>query len=168
MEALLAELRILESKINALNEKPNRVYKNIVVHQMDAPDYKQTLQFEKLHFLITLTFDPKVSVNLDEYGQKRRLDEVINSLNGYEYYCCFEKHKSGIVHSHILIQADYIHDLEEILYRNRKYITKSNFLRPAIDIKSVKRTVNDLKRTYDYIILDKADHPIFKHLKFNI
>lgn len=168
MEALLAELRILESKIREYNEKPQRYYQSKIVGQLNKDEIFESVEWNEKYFLITLTFDPKVVINLDEYGQRHRLLLIINELSNYKYYSCLEKHKSGILHAHIMLQSDDIHSIEDILYKNKKHITKSFKLNPAIQIKTVKQTKVDIQRTYDYIFDDKKDHPIYKYIKINI
>lgn len=168
MEALIAELRILEAKIKAYNEKPQRYYQSKIVGQLNKDDYFNSVDYTEKYFLITLTFDPKVVVNLDEYGQRQRLLNIISELGDYKYYSCLEKHKSGILHAHIMLQSDDIHSVEDILNKNKKHITKSFKLNPSIQIKVVKQTKKDIERTYDYIFDDKKDHPIYKYLKINI
>lgn len=168
MESLLAELRILEAKIKAYGEKPKRIFSSRICAQKDKDIFRDSIEYSDLYFLITLTFDPKVSINLDEYGQFKRLQDVINQCSNYNYYSCIEKHKSGILHAHIMIKNESVHELEELMYKNRKYITKSIQLNPAIQIKTVKRTKDDIDRTYNYIWDDKKDHPIYKYIKINI
>lgn len=168
MEQLLIELRILEQKIKKQMDKPYRKYISKYVAQSDKETYRSTLDYTQLYYLITLTFDPKISVNLDQYGQKRRLMEIINGFTSYGYYACLEKHKSGILHAHIMVQHDIYHDLQEYLMKSKKHITDSKQLEPAINIKPVRRTQVDIDSTYDYIWDDKPKHPIYKDIRINI
>jgi len=148
---------------NQLNKGYTNLY-NIALYSID--DVIQYYTEEKSlckYVLITLTFDPKISVNLDEYGQSAKLQQCLDCLSDRIYFACYEKHKSGILHAHIFIEAD-CHDIQPVLHKMKKYITKSNHLRPSIDIKPIKQRVEDVIRSIRYIVDDKPDHPVFKKL----
>lgn len=170
MEALLLELDALKKKIEAFQEKPKELYntKFFNTPQKDKELYYKHVNHDRKHFLITLTFDPKVANNLDEFGQRKKLQNALSEISNHKYWACFEKHKSGILHAHIMIQSDDYHLMQEIAYKMRKHITKSQMLAPAIKIQPVKHTMVDHERTYNYIWDDKPDHPIYKYIQLCI
>lgn len=118
------------------------------------------------YYMLTITFDSKVSMYLDEYGQEHRLEDSLKLLNEYRYYACLEKHKNGILHAHALIVCDH-HEIQPILHQIKKKVTTSVRLEPAINIKPIKKTQEDVDRSFDYIVKQKDDHPTYKKLIFN-
>jgi len=172
---MLAELEILQEKIKKAIVKEELQFEWARIIKSHEKDYEHTYEWDSLkdyykkylktshYYLVTCTFDSKVSVNLDIYGQTNHLKQVLNGLAHYHYFACFEKHKSGILHSHILIQGDD-HKIQPLLMKNKKYLTKSINLAPAIQIKRVNNTGVDIDRVYDYIWDDKKDHPEYKRV----
>lgn len=178
LQSMLLQLKTLQDQIELAIAKESRQYEDRRVHielkydenacewQDLKKEYSKHLKTNH-YYLITCTFDTKISVNLDAYGQTVHLKNILNEFDKYHYFCCFEKHKSGILHSHILIQGDD-HKMRPLLEKSKKHITKSPSLSPAIQIKRVNDTDKDIKRTYDYIWDDKPDHPVYKHLFISI
>jgi len=168
LQQLIASAHIiLNSRLVAQSHKMNKGYTNLYTinhftYDDTIPYYLDDYQNRK-YFLITLTFDPKISVNLDEYGQSTKLQQSLDCLSDRIYIACYEKHKSGILHAHIFIEAD-CHDIQPILHKMKKPITKSNQLRPSIDIKPIKQSKEDIVRSLKYIFDQKDDHPEFKML----
>ncbi|WP_445779369.1 hypothetical protein [Shewanella sp.] len=133
----------------------------------------------KQFYLITYTFAPKVLMQYqyEKHMQITLLRRFLQPHYGNEYYSCIEEHKikkiGGQVvhryHMHLMINSTY-EKLFELCVQDVRILTGVNTrnLSPAIDIKPVKLTEIDIARTYDYIILDKADHPYFKDFVFNI
>lgn len=171
LQSLLSELEVLKTKIQQQVEfenTPRIVYKSMIVSHTDKELYRKSIDYHKKYLLITLTFCSKFVINYDYCGQFTKLNDCINAFNGlYQYYACMEKHKSGILHSHILISIDY-HEVQPILQKIRKNLTRSIKLEPAINCKPVKDSVRDVNRSYDYIFDDKPDHPVYKYIKINI
>lgn len=175
---LMTQLKILEQKIQDYGKKVVKHsfkkqffdFENYCDDNKDEirDNHRETLDYTKKHWLVTLTFDPKVVVNLDFYGQFHRLDEIVNNLGLYKYYACYEKHKSGILHAHLLIESDEFHSIYDILNKCKKYITKSVKMAPAIKYDVVKQTKTDIDSSYNYIWNDKKDHPKYKYIKINI
>lgn len=184
LEDLIKQLKTLEQKINQkideqkIPKPEKKIYENktfdfqnkyspLFKNQMKE-FHRKFLDSNSRYFLATFTFDPKVILNIDKFDERRRLIEFLDKFNEFQYFGCLEKHKSGILHAHMLIQHDIIHDIEMICYKNKKLITKSCKLSPSIQIKVVKQSEEDIDRSYDYIWDDKSDHPKFKYIKINI
>lgn len=170
MDKLLLELEDLKIRIAKqieLDKTPIEIFMEKEIKQDESQKYIETIDYKKKWFLITLTFDPKVILNKNEFYQKTTLLNCINYISKYHYYSCLEKHKSGILHSHILISCDF-HDIQPILHKMKKLLTKKISLEPSINIKPVKQTMKDIINTYNYIIIDKDDHPLYKHIKISI
>lgn len=174
MDLLLAELRALELKITLQMRKERHEVERHFITFFPEPTYEERefyrkhLYYDHRYFLVTITFDPLVSVNLDEYGQSKRLKNIMNAFNGLPYFACIEEHMSRIRHAHILIETNDRHKIEEILYEHKKNVTKSYKLLPAIKIDCVKQTEKDIDRTYDYIWDHKPNHPEYKFMQINI
>lgn len=170
MENLLLELEDLKRRIAKqieIDSNPITIYSERQILQQEGEQYEKSIDFNKKWFLITLTFDTKLILNKNESFQKQQLLQCLNYVSKHHYYACLEKHKSGILHSHILISCDF-HDIQKELQKMKKIITKSKFLEPAINIKPVKQTQKDIINTYNYIIKDKPDHPLYKFIKISI
>lgn len=177
LSGLLAELKILQQKIEA---EMTKTVKHTFDHRIkifpDADDCEEMMKYETYliegltmndtWFLITITFHPQIAYQLDEYGQKQRLITSLSYFDQYNYYACLEKHMNGNLHAHVLILCDY-HDVLDILHKVKRNVTTSVKLEPAVNIKPVKQTNLHIKRTYDYIVSHKKDHPHYKHLIFN-
>lgn len=167
---LMKQIHDLNDKVNTLTDRQPiqpvlKIFKNFK-YQNTIPLQPPSLPTEFL--LITVTFDPKISINLDEIGQNLLLKRSLDELQNVEYYACFEKHKSGILHAHIMANLT-TYDMEyKYGLRMLKHVSKSNKMHPAIDWKNIKRTEIDYKRSYDYILEDKKDHPIYKRYHFNV
>lgn len=170
---LLAQLNTIQSRlleIQTENKPQYKIYinlKNIIPNDKNIELYRTQLDYSKAYFLITCTFEAHVANQTDIIGQGRKLDYIIDAFNNFQYFACHEKHKSGILHSHILIDINY-HTAERILTKYKKHITTSLYLKPAIKIDAVKQSKNDIDRTYDYIWKQKKDHPDYKYIKINI
>lgn len=171
LQDLLKQFKDLEQQIQEELSKQKQVdiYKKIsrIKYFPKSDDITKEFNSDKQFYLLTITFDSKITLHLDEYGQKKKLEDCITFLNLYEHYTCFEKHKNGILHSHSLISCDH-HEIQETLHKIKKIVTKSIRLEPAINIKPVKHNKVDLQRSYNYIVDDKPDHPKYKHYIFNI
>lgn len=110
--------------------------------------------------LVTLTFEPSMYPSQPEL----KLDYLLEQFKDHVYYACYEKHVSGLFHSHILIIADPW-QLKDILNNKiKRHLTPSRNMYPAIDIKPVKQTFADFMKAYNYIWDDKPDHPQYKRV----
>lgn len=119
------------------------------------------------YYLVTLTFSPNVSMHYDEFGQKKKLIKCVRTLDNHHYFACLEKHKSGVLHAHIMIRCDD-HKIQCKLHEMKKELTNSPQLHPAITVKPVNNGEDHLNRTYNYIWDNKDDHPVYKHIMVNI
>lgn len=167
---LMKEIHDLRDEVQTMKDR------NLI--KLALPEYKPCLRYgndiplerpllKNNYLLITCTFDPKISVNLDEIGQNLLLKRALDELQNVEYYACFEKHKSGILHSHIIANVS-TYDMEyKYGLRMLKHISKSINLHPSINFKNIKKTEIDYERSFNYIIDDKPDHPIYKKYHFN-
>lgn len=180
LSELLNQLKLLENKINNKINDSKIVTKYYKKFHFDKDvyiedrynefkeEYRKTIDYTKSYFLVTLTFDPKISNNLDLDGQFIKLTHVLDLMLSTTYYMCYEKHKSEILHCHIMVSDIEYHKLEKILHEGKKHITKSKHLRPAIKIDAIKQSVSDLNNTYNYIWDDKKDHPKYKYIRISI
>lgn len=162
-----AELDNQTTKTRIKNGSRTKLFPSQEALQENDEFYPLLPHHDEPYYMLTLTFHPEVAYTLDEYGQCQRLKDSLAILNQYRYYSCLEKHKSGVVHAHALIICDH-HDIQEDLHKIKKKITTSSKLHPAINIKAVKKSKIDVDRSYQYIVHDKDDHPIFKKLIYNI
>ena len=145
-----------------------KVYTNLEPVPSQKELYRNHLRYEKPYFLMTFTFDPEIAGQNDNRGQERKLIQIMDQFTRYQYFGCTEKHKSGILHAHVLITGADIHTLEHKCDMSKSLITNSRKLKPAIKIDCVKQTTTDIDRTYNYIWDNKKDHPIYKFMKINI
>lgn len=173
LQKYLNEMKILQEKIQLILNEDKQIYVNNSYYLIEnLPDdkkdhYKGLLNYKLRYYLITLTFDPKVVINLDQYGQYSRLNLCLNYFHKNTYYACLEKHKSGILHAHILTDIDY-HSFQPTLNNIKKLLTKNLKLEPSINCKVVRQNKDDIDRSFDYIFDNKNDHPFYKYIKINI
>lgn len=161
---LLKDVNKIKQQIERELYIPKIDTKQLFPLKEDKELYREFIRATDKYFLVTLTFSPEISSRLDTYGQKIKLLECISELRSCHYYCCFEKHKSGILHSHIMISAD-IHDLTIYASKMIKYLSKTQFqISPAIKIDVIADKIVDKNRVYDYIWDDKPDHPLYKDI----
>lgn len=130
-------------------------------------EYKKKLLYSKTYQMITLTFAPSVSVKLTEKGQQQCLTYIIKAFKEYHYFACLEKHKTGILHAHILVVCDP-YKVRDILTRHCSKLNGTQKFGAAIKVVLVKGTETDIVRTYNYIWDDKPDHPKYKDILINI
>lgn len=166
LPSLLLELKILQAKIEQELKPKSKPLLQLFPQQINKNEYTDTIKDK--YYLLTLTFDSKISCHLDEQGQHIQLRHCVDLIRNYQYYTCFEKHKSGILHAHIMIRIEDYHIFQSILHKMKKHLTKSVNLSPSINIKPVKDTSTDQWRTYSYIWDDKPDHPEYKYIIINI
>jgi len=111
------------------------------------------------YIAITLTFDQQKHHQLiltPTYEQKKYIEKVISNLL-YEQlisavYGCFEKHKSGFIHSHLLVP--HYGDYNNIYNKLIPYFTNREFKKQhAVLIKPVK----DLTKWVNYINKESSD-----------
>lgn len=123
--------------------------------------------FSKNYYLFTFTFSPDVSKTLTEYEQKMRLIYSFELFKKFDcpIWACIEKHKSGILHAHLLTVIDP-QDIQSINEKIKPKLTCARKVYPAIKYDLVKRTELDILRTYKYIWEHKKDHPFYKYLYF--
>lgn len=172
LQKYLSEMQILQDKIHKILNKPHKIFTQQSYYFLDDVDenypiHKDMLDYTYNYFLITLTFDSLISTNIDEYGQFYKLNDCLKYFSDYTYYACFEKHKNGILHAHILTNIEY-HSFQKDLHNIKKIITKSIKLEPAINIKPVRSNAQDILRSFNYIFEHKKDHPKYKYIKINI
>jgi len=176
IEEMEMQIALMKSSliVNKPDERPIQ-YLKIYPSQEDSkrihPEVKQW-------YLITYTFAPKVLLHhqFNTDTQTILLRRILESYNNKEYYSCIEEHKQvrfssekRRFHMHLMIHSAYEPLFEQSIKDLRTLTgTNSRTLHPAIDIKPVKITEGDVQRTYEYIILDKPDHPKYKDLCFNI
>lgn len=170
LSSLLLQLKQLEQKINQqINQESEAKYKLIKNVQQNEKDYyRQYLNYQSKYILITLTFAPKKIFNSSFENQFYKLEQILDHFNDYQYFACFEKHKSEILHAHLLVKSSDIHSLTLIFNKFLYKLTDSTKLSPAINYKPVTQTKIDLNRAYNYIFEDKKDHPIYKYIQLNI
>lgn len=129
-------------------------------------DYRRFLNYKKRYQLVTLTFDESISKGKTLNEQRHALERIIRKFDEHQYFACFEKHKSGILHAHMLIVYDPV-DLVDVLNRYKSNVTPKRKLMPAINIKQVHQSELHINQTYNYIFDHKKDHPWFKDLILN-
>lgn len=133
-----------------------------------AMSYRQYLNYKKKYYLLTLTFSPSISNDLDILEQSNLLLEQIKKLqrSNPQQFTCLEKHKSGTLHSHTLICLQ-LDEHRDILMSIARMLGCKKKLHPAVNFKPVKDGVSDLDRVYNYIVENKVDHPVYKDLRFS-
>jgi hypothetical protein len=170
MEEIASLKKILSevgARIRALEDEETHKNKLITYNDMsyeDALIKQQCINISKKYVLITITFDPKVLFQIDDEGQFMRLKNCLNLIEN-QYFACFERHKSGVLHSHIMTCAD-IYELQPVLKKMLKLVSKSINLLPAIKCDFINKTEKDYNRTFTYIIADKPNHPKYKYFQF--
>jgi len=110
-------------------------------HPMAFDDYKIK---ENLLYFMTITFDPERFDNLIFTTEQQQKDYILSSL--YEFkdrinfiYGCFEKHKNGIIHTHMIINFnDYQEFKENYFNKLKSKFTRNLRNKYTIDIEAVK------------------------------
>lgn len=166
LENLLAQFNKIKVEIEKeLSKKDDTLFHIFPLHT-EKQLYISAIKPVK-YFLITLTFDAQVSYKYDTAGQKIQLNHCLDIFRDCHYFACYEKHKSGILHSHIMIQSDQ-HDLEAKCRKILHYLTKTKSLSPAVNIKAIRDNDKDRLNTYNYIWDNKPDHPHYKDIIVNV
>jgi hypothetical protein len=147
-------------------ELPESQCENEFTRATFANEHRETIKYNKQYSLITLTFDPSVSRRLTAEEQKQSLIYCFKQFKNKHIFACVEKHRSGILHGHIMCIIDPAEQFE-IIKKFQSRLTPSRKTYPAIKVDLVKQTKADYLRTYDYIVKDKPDHPKYKYLFFN-
>lgn len=129
-------------------------------------DKHKVTNFDKIYHLFTFTFAPRFVLNTDLITQTQRLENVFQLFNNVPIWACIEKHKSGILHGHLLTIIDPI-EIKNLLNKIRPHLTYARATAPAIKYDIVKATKTDILNTYYYITNHKNDHPFFKKLYFH-
>lgn len=102
---------------------------------------------------VTITFDPHRFDKLELSTEQSQKDYILTMLSKASkrpetytefIYGCFEKHKSGVIHTHLLYKIDDKNELEKYLLR--KFASKPRN-KHAVDISWVK----DIEKVYEYI-----------------
>lgn len=130
-------------------------------------EYHHCLQLRKRYHLVTITVDPSILKHHSHMYEDERLKNIIYAFDDTQYFACLEKHTNGRLHAHILLVYDPI-KLKEKLMKHLKAVSPKRTLFPAITMKPVEKTSDDLNKAYAYIFKHKADHPLYKDLFINI
>lgn len=172
---LMRQLKVIEEAIQTEIQKSQtptkkeiKIYKQLDLNQFQPICDLNYPKKTDSYYMVTLTFSKEIAAHSDEYGQIRRLEECLQSFKEYQLYACYEKHETGILHAHIMVNITD-RELHDILLRHvRKHLTKSLKLEPAINYKPIKQTDEDIKRSLNYIIIDKKNHPIYKMFRIHV
>lgn len=144
------------------------MYKYEVLEEM-ALKYKYIfMKTTKRFHLLTYTFCPSV-VNTtckNIWLQRERLRQVLRKYIDHKYIACFEQHTSGILHCHLIVCMDPI-ELKAHIMKHLILVTPSRKMFPAVTMKPINKTLDDLNKAYAYIYNNKKDHPIYKDLFIN-
>lgn len=122
-------------------------FNELAFEQSDEPmalDSKVNL--DSLYFL-TITFDPHRFDNLElstEISQKRYIIRQLYEIRHHVkfIYGCFEKHKSGIIHSHLVID---VNDVEYITDKLMRAFSSKPSNKHAIDITPLRHPQNAIR-----------------------
>jgi len=168
-EIIINQLQIVKKDENPYNLMAglNKVTYN---ESIDSSQYQNYLRYDKQYTLLTFTYAPLVSSKMTFQEQELNLLHHMYKFDLFQYFGCLEKHKSGILHAHILVVIDQAEQLPLLKQIANQLSGMSNSkLMPALKMQYIKRNSEiDLKRTLRYICEDKKDHPIFKIIKINI
>lgn len=166
MEDLLKRIKELELEV-LKQSKDKKLNKFIFYDNESKEEYRSTLDYKKEYFLITLTFSDIVK-HFDIDTQAIHLTRCVDHFYNKNYYSCFEKHKSGVLHMHILITDVTCHEIHKEAHKFKKELTNSIYLAPAIKIDPVIQRQTDIDKAYNYIWDHKKDHPLYKKIKINV
>lgn len=148
--------------------KDNLLYRNIEIPLLKSENdrYKYMYIYDEqpmawdnfkmrehqIHFL-TITFDPDRFDNLIFTTEEQQKNYILWALSEFKdrinfIYGCFEKHDSGIIHSHILINFfDYIDFKEKYLKSLKAMFTRNIRNEHAVKLE----VVNHLEKVAAYI-----------------
>ncbi len=99
---------------------------------------------------ITLTFDPTRFDQLDASSEESQKLYILNSLylikwDIKEMYGCFEKHKSGIIHSHLIMSARDFERWDDMKTLLNKSFSSRHYNEHAVDVQRIKDKENVLE-----------------------
>lgn len=132
-------------------------YANFIVMRCDKPinfDYKDELSTS--HF-VTITFDP-ARFGMQPFDEERKeyiihkLTSLMNKQLIKKCYGSFERHKNGIIHSHLIINAQQ-EDIKKIKQLLKSYFTDNPYNKIVIDIGPAK-----YPQAKDYIEKESDDY----------
>jgi hypothetical protein len=177
MQRQINEMQALLDKYkNELDRQPEDLI-NLTPSKDESARYKTGINLKTNYLIITLTFSPKTLMKLRylEYPQIQQLTTFIKLFDSSIYFACIEQHMVTKLepleryHAHIMTNMKY-EAAYKICKSNIKILIGHNAcdLHPAINIKAVGQTIQDIERTYNYIWLDKKDHPIYKKMLINV
>lgn len=175
-EELLNRIARLESLISASFSIPTTIKLPRTIKYEYTREQRCTIPEDEIrdtfknnrYVFITMTFDPKIIHQCDEKTQFIKLMHALYALrekDTIQTLSCFEKHQSGILHAHIMTTHD-IYEIEKPLRQSLLHISKSKKLQPAIKYEIVKDTYMDKCQTFNYLLADKEDHPLYKYFVF--
>lgn len=124
-------------------------FNELLFDQSDEPMSLNTkVSLDSLYF-VTITFDPHRFDNLElstEISQKKYIIKQWHQLRHKIsfVYGCFEKHKSGIIHSHCILETT---DSESVMNQLMKAFSSKPNNKHAIDISEVR----DISKCLRYI-----------------
>lgn len=132
-------------------------YSNFIVMRCDLPieyDYKDELSTS--HF-VTITFDP-ARFGMHPFDEERKeyilhkLTSIMDKQLIKKCYGSFERHKNGIIHSHLIINAQQ-EDIKKIKQLLKSYFTDNPYNKIVIDIGPAK-----YPQAKDYIEKESDDY----------
>lgn len=121
---------------------PKDFYINLENDIQDQPhSFKKDDFLVESSYFLTITFDPrKFGVDNDSDEERKYILYIIKKYIYYisNYYGCFEYHKNGAIHAHLIITlfSKYVyHDLRKKL---KKEFTNDCYNKHAVDLQPIK------------------------------
>lgn len=144
------------------------MYRHEVLVDMALKYKSHFMKTTKRFHLVTYTFCPSVvrTVCQNNYLQRDKLRQVLSKYIDHKYIACFEQHKNTVLHCHLFICMDPI-ELKAHIMKHLHLVTPSRKMFPAVTMKPINKTMDDLSKAYAYIYNNKDDHPLYKDLFIN-
>jgi len=150
-------------KENKQLHKENLYYKNIELHlKINSRQFEltfrrdsQPMSFDEHRmrdnnrmYFMTITFDPKRFDTLDFTSEESQKEYILLQLHKFKHkinfiYGCFEKHKNGVIHAHVLLNFN-----DYDIFREREFkklvskFTNSKYNKFCIDLQPVQNLDN--------------------------
>ena len=150
---------------NEINESYLNVY-----DQEDSPMAFHDYIIRGNCYFMTITFDPKRFDNFHLVSSDEQKKYILYQLHKYRHhmsfiYGCFEKHKNGVIHSHIImnpVDEDYFR--QNCLKKLKSAFTRNAYSKITIDYQLVK----SVDKTIEYIDNGgKEKYGFFRHYNDN-
>lgn len=118
-----------------------------------AHEISGAIHTDDLYF-ITITFDPHRFDSLDLTSEESQKKYILKQLHNLRHrlgfvYGCFEKHKSGVIHSHLILETRDEETIKDSLIRAFSKNIKNRFCIDMSEVRDIRNTLRYINTNID-------------------